>query len=97
MVGPFINIILNRSRMADDPTFHDLVQRVLQGELDAYSHQNVPVRALVHDGVIGDGNHLPLRVMLNLLGVPSSTLALDGLDVAPLDVQVGDQACRSRS
>ncbi|WP_333767774.1 amino acid adenylation domain-containing protein [Streptomyces sp. IBSBF 2435] len=92
MVGPFINIILNRSRMADDPTVHDLVQRVLQGELDAYSHQNVPVRALVHDGVIGDGNHLPLRVMLNLLGVPSRTLALDGLDVAPLDVQVGDES-----
>ncbi|WP_051927048.1 non-ribosomal peptide synthetase [Streptomyces durhamensis] len=90
MVGPFINIILNRSRMADDPTFHELLQRVLQGELDAYSHQNVPVRALVHDGVVGDGNQLPLRVMLNLLGVPSRTLTLDGLQVAPLGVQVGD-------
>ncbi|WP_369211087.1 amino acid adenylation domain-containing protein [Streptomyces flavofungini] len=90
MVGPFINIILNRSRMADDPTFHELVQRVLQGELDAYSHQNVPVRALVHDGVVGDGNHLPLRVMLNLLGVPAKTLTLPGLEVAPLDVRVGD-------
>ncbi|MBX7550316.1 amino acid adenylation domain-containing protein [Streptomyces sp. tea 10] len=90
MVGPFINIILNRSRMADDPTFRELVQRVLQGELDAYSHQNVPVRALVHDGVVGDGNQLPLRVMLNLLGVPSRTLTLDGLEVTPLGVQVGD-------
>jgi amino acid adenylation domain-containing protein/non-ribosomal peptide synthase protein (TIGR01720 family) len=92
MVGPFINIILNRSRMADDPTFGELVQRVLQGELDAYSHQNVPVRALVHDNVVGDGNHLPLRVMLNLLGVPSSTLDLDGLQVTTLDVQVGDES-----
>ncbi|THC44765.1 non-ribosomal peptide synthetase [Streptomyces sp. A1499] len=90
MVGPFINIILNRSRMADDPTFHELVQRVLQGELDAYSHQNVPVRALVHDGIVGDGNQLPLRVMLNLLGVPAKTLTLPGLEVAPLDVRVGD-------
>ncbi|MFH9491983.1 amino acid adenylation domain-containing protein [Streptomyces halstedii] len=90
MVGPFINIILNRSRMADDPTFHELVQRVLQGELDAYSHQNVPVRALVHDGVVGDGNMLPLRIMLNLLGVPSRTLALEGLETAPLDVRIGD-------
>ncbi|MGW7688470.1 amino acid adenylation domain-containing protein [Streptomyces asiaticus] len=90
MAGPFINIILNRSRMADDPTFHELVQRVLHGELDAYSHQNVPVRALVHDGVIGDGNQLPLRVMLNLLGVPTRTLTLDGLEVTPLDVRVGD-------
>ena len=91
MVGPFINVILNRSRMADDPTFHELAQRVLQGELDAYSHQNVPMRALVLDGVIGDGNQLPLRVMLNLLGVPSNTLVLEGLEVAPLDVQVGDE------
>ncbi|MFF2013860.1 amino acid adenylation domain-containing protein [Streptomyces sp. NPDC058195] len=90
MVGPFINIILNRSRMADDPTFHELVQRVLQGELDAYSHQNVPVRALVHDGVVGDGNHLPMRVMLNLLGVPTKSLTLEGVDVTPLDVRVGD-------
>jgi amino acid adenylation domain-containing protein/non-ribosomal peptide synthase protein (TIGR01720 family) len=92
MVGPFINIILNRSRMSDDPTFHELVQRVLQGELDAYSHQNVPLRALVHDGVVGDGNQLPLRVMLNLLGVPSNTLTLHGLEVVPLDVQVGDES-----
>ncbi|WP_371524661.1 amino acid adenylation domain-containing protein [Streptomyces sp. NBC_01283] len=90
MAGPFINIILNRSRMSDDPTFHELVQQVLHGELDAYSHQNVPVRALVHDGVVGDGNMLPLRVMLNLLGVPAKTLTLPGLDVTPLDVRVGD-------
>ncbi|MET7641787.1 amino acid adenylation domain-containing protein [Streptomyces sp. NPDC005438] len=92
MVGPFINIILNRSRMGDDPTFRELLGRVLQAELDAYSHQNVPVRALVHDGVIGDGNQLPLRVMLNLLGVPSNTLALEGLEVTSLDVQVGDES-----
>jgi amino acid adenylation domain-containing protein/non-ribosomal peptide synthase protein (TIGR01720 family) len=91
MVGPFINIILNRSRMADDPTFHELAQRVLRGELDAYSHQNVPLRALMHDGVVGDGNQLPLRVMLNLLGVPSDAMTLDGLDVAPLDVRIGDE------
>ncbi|CAG7658024.1 non-ribosomal peptide synthetase [Actinacidiphila bryophytorum] len=91
MVGPFINIILNRSRMADDPTFHELAQRVLHGELDAYSHQNVPLRALMHDGVVGDGNQLPLRVMLNLLGVPSDAMTLDGLDVAPLDVRIGDE------
>ncbi|MEU6009327.1 amino acid adenylation domain-containing protein [Streptomyces sp. NPDC047453] len=92
MVGPFINVILNRSRMADDPTVHELVQQVLRNELDAYSHQNVPLRALVNDGVIGDGNQLPLRVMLNLLGVPSDELALDGLEVAPLDVQFGDES-----
>ncbi|AKH85663.1 CDA peptide synthetase I [Streptomyces sp. CNQ-509] len=91
MVGPFINVILNRSRMADDPTFRELAQQVLQAELDAYAHQNVPMRALIHDGVIGDGNQLPLRVMLNLLGVPSTTLALDGLDVTPLDVRIGDE------
>lgn len=91
MVGPFINVILNRSRMADDPTFRELAQRVLQAELDAYAYQNVPMRALIHDGVIGDGNQLPLRVMLNLLGVPSTTLALDGLDVTPLDVRIGDE------
>ncbi|BAU88123.1 CDA peptide synthetase I [Streptomyces laurentii] len=91
MVGPFINIILNRSRMADDPTVHELLQRVLRSELNAYSHQNVPVRALVHDGVVGDGNALPMRVMLNLLGVPSKTLTLDGLQVGPLDVRVGDE------
>ena len=92
MVGPFINVILNRSRMADAPTFRELVQRVLRSELDAYSHQNVPLRALVLDGVVGDGNQLPLRVMLNLLGVPSTALALDGLDTAPLDVRVGDES-----
>ncbi|MEV0493748.1 amino acid adenylation domain-containing protein [Streptomyces atratus] len=92
MVGPFINVILNRSRMADDPTVHELIQQVLQNELDAYSHQNVPLRALVNDGIIGDGNQLPLRVMLNLLGVPSDELALDRLEVAPLDVQFGDES-----
>jgi hypothetical protein len=91
MVGPFINIILNRSRMGADPTFRELVQQVLHGELDAYAHQNVPLSALVVDGVVGDGNQLPLRMMLNLLGVPYDAFTLRGLDVAPLDVQVGDE------
>ncbi|SBT94564.1 non-ribosomal peptide synthase domain TIGR01720/amino acid adenylation domain-containing protein [Streptomyces sp. DI166] len=92
MVGPFINVVVNRSRLADDPNVRELVQRVLRGELDAYAHQNVPLRALVNDGVIGDGNQLPLRVMLNLLGVPSGALAMEGLQVEPLDVQVGDES-----
>ncbi|CCK25060.1 CDA peptide synthetase I [Streptomyces davaonensis JCM 4913] len=92
MVGPFINVVLNRTRLADDPTVGELIQRVLRGELDAYSHQNVPLRALVHDGVIGDGNQTPLRVMLNLLGVPSDELALEGLQVEPLDVEFGDES-----
>ncbi|WP_197321891.1 non-ribosomal peptide synthetase [Saccharomonospora sp. NB11] len=92
MVGPFINVILNRSRMKDDPTFSELVQQVYQAELDAYSHQNVPLRALVHDGVIGEGNQLPLRLMLNLLGVPGSSLTLENLDVEPLNMRVGDES-----
>jgi non-ribosomal peptide synthetase component F len=81
--------------MAHNPTFRELIEQVYQGELDAYSHQNVPLRALLHDGVIGDGNQLPTRVLFNMLGVPKVSMDLEGLTHRHVNVGVGDDGVLS--
>ncbi|MGW1374183.1 amino acid adenylation domain-containing protein [Streptomyces sp. NPDC002446] len=94
MIGPFVTILAARSRMKDNPSFRELVGRVYEAELDAYAHQNVPLRSLIVDGVIGD-NQLPLRILFNVLGVPGVSLDLDGMEVAPAQTGIGDDGVLS--
>ncbi|MFE6385364.1 amino acid adenylation domain-containing protein [Nocardiopsis dassonvillei] len=93
-IGPFVDILAARSRMAGDPTFREFVTRVYQAELEAYAHQHVPLRALITDGVVGD-NQLPLRILFNMLGVPGVSLDLEGVDAVPAGAGVGDDSVLS--
>jgi amino acid adenylation domain-containing protein len=61
IVGPFVNILLLRIDLADDPTFAQLLQRARGAVLDAHDHRQVsferlvqylnPVRSADHDAL----------------------------------------------
>ncbi|WP_326595001.1 non-ribosomal peptide synthetase [Streptomyces sp. NBC_01803] len=89
MIGFFISPALIRVDLADDPAFGELLARVRESLVDAYLHQDVPLRHLIHEAV-RDGADDPFRIGFNLLNAPTSALDMHGLRVAPLDTGVGD-------
>ena len=47
LIGYFVNIVVVRVQLADDPPFRELLARVRQSTLDAYAHQEIPFEKLV--------------------------------------------------
>ncbi|MFE7838953.1 amino acid adenylation domain-containing protein [Streptomyces sp. NPDC057474] len=91
LVGFFVNTLVLRTDTSGDPAFRELIQRVRQFDLTAYTHQDLPFEKLVED--VNPERTLarnPLfQVVLALQSMPAADLALPGLDVAPQPVRVG--------
>jgi amino acid adenylation domain-containing protein len=47
LIGVFINTLALRTTLAGNPTFRELLQRVKQTAIDAYTHQDLPFEKLV--------------------------------------------------
>lgn len=74
VVGMFINMVVLRSDLSGDPTFSELVERVADGILELYEHQEVSFHQVV-DAVqpVRDPGRNPLfQVSLQLLGESNS-------------------------
>ena len=95
LIGLFINTIVLRSDLTDDPRFTDLLQRVRRTTLDAYSHQDLPFEMLVDALQLDrDMSHTPLfQVMLIVQNAPSRVQQLPGLTLTPIDVELGTSTC----
>ncbi|MFD2169214.1 amino acid adenylation domain-containing protein [Tumebacillus lipolyticus] len=49
LIGFFVNNLVFRADLADNPTFSQFLQQVRQTALDAYSHQKIPFEMLVKE------------------------------------------------
>ncbi|WP_442935876.1 amino acid adenylation domain-containing protein [Nostoc sp.] len=86
LIGFFVNTLVMRTNLAGNPSFSELLNRVREMAMDAYSHQNLPFEMLVEAlQPQRDLSHTPLfQVMFALQNAPISEVELTGLTISSL-------------
>ncbi|WP_442937952.1 amino acid adenylation domain-containing protein [Nostoc sp.] len=86
LIGFFVNTLVMRTNLAGNPSFSELLGRVREMAMEAYTYQNLPFEMLVEAlQPQRDLSHTPLfQVMFALQNMPLSGVELAGLSVTPL-------------
>ena len=95
LVGYFINVLVLRVDLANDPTFRQLVQRVRDTALDAFQNQELTLDKIVETvQPPRDLSRHPLfQVMFVVQNNPAPSIALPGVTLSPLgEMQPGRTA-----
>ncbi|MDB9510452.1 amino acid adenylation domain-containing protein [Kamptonema animale CS-326] len=88
LIGLFVNTVVLRTNLADNPTFVQLLERVRKVALEAYAHQDLPFEKLVEE-LQPDRNlsYTPLfQVMFVMHNAPMPPLELSGLTLKLLEI-----------
>jgi len=91
LIGVFINILVLRTDLFGNPSFHELLQRVRKTALEAQAHQDLPFERLVEAlQPEHDLSYPPLfEVMFQLRNLPGYELALPGLTARAVELDIG--------
>jgi amino acid adenylation domain-containing protein len=91
LIGFFLNTLVLRADLSANPEFTALLQQVRQTTLEAYDHQDLPFEKLLELlQPVRNTAHAPLvQVTFNLHNEPSAGLDLQGLQVAPFNIDRG--------
>jgi thioesterase domain-containing protein/acyl carrier protein len=91
LIGRFGNSMLLRTNLSGNPTFSELLKRVREVALNAWSNQELPLGMLLQmvDAGTDRNRNSPFRVMFNLQNAPKENWQLPGLTVdwLPLDIE----------
>lgn len=89
LIGFFVNVLPLRTYLGGNPQFLELLQRVREVALSAYTHQDLPFEKLVEAvQPVRVGRQNPLvQVLFVLQNVPTAVVELPGLSVSLLDLE----------
>jgi amino acid adenylation domain-containing protein len=90
LIGYFAGALVLRNSFAGDPTFAEVLERVVNTCLDAYEHQDIPFERLVSEVQKGEHpTHAPLfQHVLTMEDTIPATLRLEGASLESMEVGV---------
>ena len=91
LIGFFVNFLVLRVDSSGNPTFSDLLLRVRETTLEAFSHQELPFEKLVEDlQPTRDASRTPLfEVLFVLQNTPTHPFEIAGVTVRSCDIDPG--------